>query len=546
MIDPLTNLVWRVQDTPVLEIRYTLDLLGHVTQRVDRSGGAVLAVRDYGYDGLDRLASEAHASGYAATYAYDDAGRRTAKETARFGVAYTAGTGDRLAGWEVTRTNTWTFQVSGFSSEDPATNPAYRFLEVRNGVETVAPGMTGSNFTAALTARTLGTQTVIVAISDAAGNVGVATSAFVRTAFTAGEYSADAAGCVTQTVYRGPSCREERTLTWDAQYRLTAAATNGAPAESYGYDPLGRRMWTEAGGVTNLHLYDGAHLLADLDVTGGVVRSYVYGPEIDERGAMTIHTGDVPRTFYALRDHQNTVWAWVDESGNVAESYDYDAWGRVLGIYDGEGASMAQSAIGNRFLFQGREYSFATGLYHFRARWYDPVTGRWLSNDLIGISGGLNQYVFCGNNPVNYVDPRGLCTDDDSDPWRALRKVTEIHATPTGWEQTKVAWDAMGGLDGFISIGMMSVGGGGGSVKFLSADQAARQLGVTPKVWHRVVKERILKDAAKVNPKVVSELGAGNADVGWTREGQIWLKNVATGVAKATDLLVEWYKDLSQ
>ncbi|MBM4164970.1 MAG: RHS repeat-associated core domain-containing protein [Lentisphaerae bacterium] len=411
-LDRLTNLIWRVQDTPVLEIRYTLDLLGRVTQRVDRSGGITLAVRDYGYDGLDRLASEAHGSGYAATYAYDDAGRRSAKETARFGVAYTAGTGDRLAGWEVTRTNTWTFQVSGFSSEAPATNPAYRFLEARNDVETVAPGMTGSNFTAALTARTLGTQTVIVAISDAAGNVGVATSAFVRTAFTSGEYSADAAGCVTQTVYRGPSCREERTLTWDAQYRLTAAATSGAPAESYGYDPLGRRMWTEAGGVTNFHLYDGAHLLADLDVTGGVVRNYVYGPEIDEMVAMTIHTGDVPRTFYALRDHQNTVWAWVDESGDVVESYDYDAWGRVLGIYDGEGASIVQSAIGNRFLFQGREYSFATGLYQFRARWYDPVTGRWISSDPIGIDGGLNQYVFCGNNPVNFRDPFGLCTDD--------------------------------------------------------------------------------------------------------------------------------------
>jgi hypothetical protein len=54
-LDRLTNLVWRVQDTPVLEIRYTLDLLGRVTQRVDRSGGAVLAVRDYGYDGLDRV-----------------------------------------------------------------------------------------------------------------------------------------------------------------------------------------------------------------------------------------------------------------------------------------------------------------------------------------------------------------------------------------------------------------------------------------------------------------------------------------------------------
>ena len=41
-------------------------------------------------------------------------------------------------------------------------------------------------------------------------------------------------------------------------------------------------------------------------------------------------------------------------------------------------------------------------------RWYEPTTGKWHSNDPIGISGGLNQYVFCGNNPVNFTDPFGL------------------------------------------------------------------------------------------------------------------------------------------
>jgi len=46
-------------------------------------------------------------------------------------------------------------------------------------------------------------------------------------------------------------------------------------------------------------------------------------------------------------------------------------------------------------------------------RWYDPITGRWLSNDPIGISGGLNQYVFCDNNPINRRDPSGL----DNIPW---------------------------------------------------------------------------------------------------------------------------------
>jgi RHS repeat-associated protein len=99
----------------------------------------------------------------------------------------------------------------------------------------------------------------------------------------------------------------------------------------------------------------------------------------------------------------------------VAERYEYDAWGNVLGVFDGNGGSLPSSVLGNRYLFQGREYSWAThaawggaGLYYFRARWYDPSTGRWLSNDPIGISGGLNQYAFCANNPVMFVDPEGL------------------------------------------------------------------------------------------------------------------------------------------
>jgi RHS repeat-associated protein len=79
----------------------------------------------------------------------------------------------------------------------------------------------------------------------------------------------------------------------------------------------------------------------------------------------------------------------------------------VLGVYDSNGAPLSESAIGNRFLWQGREYSWNTGLYYFRARWYDPVVGRWLSNHPIGISGGLNQYVFVDNCPTSFKDPSG-------------------------------------------------------------------------------------------------------------------------------------------
>ena len=85
----------------------------------------------------------------------------------------------------------------------------------------------------------------------------------------------------------------------------------------------------------------------------------------------------------------------------------YDAYGNMT-IRNGSGNVIPSSAYGNRFLFQGREYDYTTQLYHFRARWYDSETGRWLSNDPIGISGGLNLYAFCANNPVCFVDPMGL------------------------------------------------------------------------------------------------------------------------------------------
>jgi RHS repeat-associated protein len=110
-----------------------------------------------------------------------------------------------------------------------------------------------------------------------------------------------------------------------------------------------------------------------------------------------------------IRNHNNSVVALIDESGSIAESYTYTAYGEVT-VFDSNGSVIEKSVLGNRYAFQGREIDWSTGLYNFRARWYDSETGRWLSKDPIGIQGGLNQYVFCGNNPVMFVDPLGLFT----------------------------------------------------------------------------------------------------------------------------------------
>ena len=86
----------------------------------------------------------------------------------------------------------------------------------------------------------------------------------------------------------------------------------------------------------------------------------------------------------------------------IVARFEYDAWGNIL-----SSTSSVPALAVNRYRFQCREWSAATGLVNFRARWYDPVTGRWLSKDPIGLNGGLNLYAFCENDPIGFRDSFG-------------------------------------------------------------------------------------------------------------------------------------------
>ena len=91
----------------------------------------------------------------------------------------------------------------------------------------------------------------------------------------------------------------------------------------------------------------------------------------------------------------------------VIERYTYDVYGTPR-ITDAAGTVLTQSAVGNRALFTGREYDQETGLYSYRARYYDSRIGRFLQRDPVGYSAGLNLYSYVGNNPLTFVDPLGL------------------------------------------------------------------------------------------------------------------------------------------
>jgi RHS repeat-associated protein len=214
----------------------------------------------------------------------------------------------------------------------------------------------------------------------------------------------DAAGNVTDYVRDGVVYG----LTWNTQGQLLSAKTNNVPAESSTYDPLGRRSstteHTEHTETTTFHVYDGGHCAADVDASGQPLRVYTWGPGIDNLLAVTLFSSGSTNTYYAVKDHLGSVHALIDSSGTVAAQFAFSAWGEVLSHF----RTLELSNLSLRYLWQGREYSWATGLYNFRARWYNPEWGRWLSPDPVGLEGGLNLYEAFANNPVNYKDPYGL------------------------------------------------------------------------------------------------------------------------------------------
>jgi len=98
--------------------------------------------------------------------------------------------------------------------------------------------------------------------------------------------------------------------------------------------------------------------------------------------------------------------ALTNSSGNTVQVYEYDVYGRV-------GATDASHP--NRFMFTGREFDKETGLYYYRARYYNPQIGRFLQTDPIGYGAGMNLYRYCRNNPLGLRDPYGRDPIDYND-----------------------------------------------------------------------------------------------------------------------------------
>jgi RHS repeat-associated protein len=203
-------------------------------------------------------------------------------------------------------------------------------------------------------------------------------------------YTYDANGNLAQRVDASGTW----SYTWNAANQLTAVSRNGTLSASFLYDPLGRRV--NKGGTTYpiQYTYDGEDILIEWRSSTDILM-WIHGPGIDEPLASQNQApGFTANWKYRHLDGLGSLVKTVNASGVIISSVDYDAFGNG-GTVTGYG-------------FTGREFDPETGLLYYRARYYDPKIGRFLSEDPIGFSGGINLYTYVYNNPANLIDPYGL------------------------------------------------------------------------------------------------------------------------------------------
>ncbi len=182
------------------------------------------------------------------------------------------------------------------------------------------------------------------------------------------------------------------TYTWNARNELTAL-TGGASA-GFSYDGIGRRRGKTISGTTTNFSYDGLNVVQEATGGGTPTANLLTGLGIDETFTRTDATG--ARTL--LIDAIGSTQALADAAGTVQSSYTYDAFGAT---------SVSGATTTNAAQFTGREND-GTGLYFLRARYYNPQSQRFLSEDPIGHKGGANLFAYAADRPTEYLDPLGM------------------------------------------------------------------------------------------------------------------------------------------
>jgi RHS repeat-associated protein len=208
------------------------------------------------------------------------------------------------------------------------------------------------------------------------------------------DYIFDSNGNLTRKIERATN--KSTSYTYDSENQLTRIDFPDGTFALYRYDSLGRRIEKRAQGQIKQYVYDGQRVIAEYS-DGQLFAQHLYGPGVDEIVSSQQSQQAGGRILYQT-DVLGSVINAISADGR-ATAYAYDSFGRII-----SGASTGQQF----YRFQGREFDQESGFYYFRARYYNPETGRFVTEDPIGFDAGVNFYQFALNNPINWIDPQGL------------------------------------------------------------------------------------------------------------------------------------------
>jgi RHS repeat-associated protein len=324
----------------------------------------------FGYDALSRRTSLTRPNGVNTSYSYDSLSHllsvlHQAGNTTLDGASYTYD----LAGNQTSKGNYLNGLTSNYSYD-----PLSQLLQVTGGT------------TESYSYDAVGNRLSSAGVSSYSYN-----ASNELTSNSSGNYSYDTNGN-TLTDASGKS------YTWDFENRLVSATIPGTGTVTFKYDPFGRRIQKSSplGGVN--YLYDGDSGIQEIDTGGNVVARYSQGSGID-RPLAELRSG---AASYYEADALGSVTSLTNAQGAVVNTYSYDSFGKL---------TASAGSITNPFEYTGREYDPETNLRFYRARYYDNGSGRFLSEDPIGFSGGTNFYSYTRNRPTRFGDPSGNCVD---------------------------------------------------------------------------------------------------------------------------------------